>query len=165
MSSHWAKDPLAKIGIGQTTSTAWPLIGVPHGSGRWQAYPVIGDSHAASTSTGQECSQMAFGQQSGPPASAKQIRELSDLLKGAGHSDFRDARGPMGFTQRQAAGKFSRDEAAAFITQLLDAESDGGIAIAAPTWRQSAQEQMLGTLPSEQLASELRRRGWTAIEP
>ena len=80
MSSHWAKDPLAKIGIGQTTSTAWPLIGVPHGSGRWQAYPVIGDSHAASTSTGQECSQMAFGQQSGPPASAKQIRELSDLL-------------------------------------------------------------------------------------
>jgi len=88
-----------------------------------------------------------------------------DLLKGAGHSDFRDARGPMGFTQRQAAGKFSRDEAAAFITQLLDAESGGGTTSAASTWRQSAQEQLLSSLPSEQLASELRRRGWTAIEP
>jgi hypothetical protein len=109
--------------------------------------------------------EMAFGQQSGPPASARQVRELLDLLKGAGHSDFRDARGPMGFTQRQAAGKFSRDEAAAFITQLLDAESDGSVAIAAPTWRQSGQEQMLSSLPSEQLAGELRRRGWTAIEP
>ena len=105
---------------------------------------------------------MAFGQQSGPPASAKQVRELLDLLEAAGHSDFRDARGPMGFTQRQAAGKFSRDEAAAFITQLLDAESDGSIALAAPRWRQSAQDQLLSSLPSEQLAGELRRRGWTA---
>ncbi len=108
---------------------------------------------------------MAFGQQSGPPASAKQVRELMDLLKEAGHSDFRDARGPMGFTQRQAAGKFTRDEATEFIDQLLDAQSVGSIAAATPTWRQSAQEQMLSSLPSEQLAGELRRRGWTAIAP
>jgi hypothetical protein len=108
---------------------------------------------------------MAFGQQSGPPASANQVRELLDLLKEAGHSDFRDARGPMGFTQRQAAGKFTRDEAAAFIAQLVEAESDGSAAIAAPPWRQSAQEQVLSSLSSEQLAGELRRRGWTAIEP
>jgi hypothetical protein len=107
---------------------------------------------------------MAFGQPSGPPASAKQVRELLELLKTAGHSDFRDARGPMGFTQRQAAGKFSRDEAAEFITQLEDAESDGSTA-SPSTWRQSAQEQLVGSLPSEQLADELRRRGWTAIEP
>jgi hypothetical protein len=71
----------------------------------------------------------------------------------------------MGFTQRQAAGKFSRDEADAFIAQLLDAESDGSIAIATPAWRQSAQEQMISSLPSERLADELRRRGWTATEP
>jgi hypothetical protein len=70
----------------------------------------------------------------------------------------------MGFTQRQAAGKFSRDEAEAFIAQL-DAESDGATSIAAPDWRQSAQKQMMSSLPSEQLADELRRRGWTAIEP
>jgi len=108
---------------------------------------------------------MPFGQQSGPPASALQVRELLTLLKDAGHSDFRDARGPMGFTQRQAAGKFSRDEAAAFIARLLDAESDGSNTVAAPTWRQSAQEQMMSSLSSEQLAGELRRRGWTAIEP
>ena len=61
---------------------------------------------------------MAFGQQSGPPATAKQVQELLSLLHEAGHADFRDARGPMGFTQRQAGGKFSRDEAAAFIEQL-----------------------------------------------
>jgi hypothetical protein len=107
---------------------------------------------------------MAFAQQGGPPASANQLRELLACLKAAGHSDFRDARGPMRFTQRQAAGKFSRDEAAAFIAQLMKAESDG-VAIVAPEWRQSAQDQMIGTLPSEQLAAELRRRGWTAIEP
>jgi hypothetical protein len=61
---------------------------------------------------------MAFGQQSGPPASAKDVQRLVHLLQEAGHSDLRDARGPMGFTQRQAAGKFTRDEVAAFIEQL-----------------------------------------------
>jgi len=108
---------------------------------------------------------MAFGQQSGPPASAKQVRELLALLKDAGHTDFRDARGPMGFTQRQAAGKFARDEAAAFIGQLQDTEPDGSTAVHVPAWRQSAQEQMMSSMPSEQLAGELRRRGWTATEP
>jgi hypothetical protein len=108
---------------------------------------------------------MAFGQQSGPPASAAQVKELLALLKEAGHSDFRDARGPMGFSQRQAAGKFSRDEAATFITQLQEAESDGNAPVAAPAWRKSTQEQILKILSSEQLAGELRHRGWTAIEP
>jgi hypothetical protein len=109
---------------------------------------------------------MAFGQQSGPPASQKQVQELLALLKEAGHTDFRDARGPMGFTQRQAGGKFARAEAAAFIDQLLGAESsDGNAALAVPTWRQSTQEQMMRCLPSEQLADELRRRGWTAMGP
>ncbi len=61
---------------------------------------------------------MAFGQSSGPPATGKQVNELLELLEAAGHSDFRDARGPMGFTQRQAGGKFTRDEAEAFIEQL-----------------------------------------------
>jgi hypothetical protein len=71
----------------------------------------------------------------------------------------------MGFTQRQAAGKFARDEAAAFIDQLLDAEPNGSAPAAIPARRQSTQEQMVGRMPSEQLARELRRRGWTAIEP
>src|ERR1039457_7088300 len=127
--------------------------------------PMIRGSRTAPSPHRQECFVMAFGQQSGPPASSKQVRELLTLLKDAGHTDFRDARGPMGFTQRQAAGKFARDEAAAFIGQLLDAESDGSTPTAVPAWRQSAQEQMIGRMTSEQLARELRRRGWTVIEP
>ena len=108
---------------------------------------------------------MAFGQQSGPPASAKQVRELLALLKDAGHTDFRDARGPMGLTQRQAAGKFTRDEAAAFIARLQGNELDGSALAAVPAVRLSAQQQLMRHLPAEQLAVELRRRGWTVTEP
>ena len=61
---------------------------------------------------------VAFGQASGSPATGQQMRQLIELLSAAGHSDFRDARGPMRFTQRQAGGKFTRDEADAFIEQL-----------------------------------------------
>ena len=68
---------------------------------------------------------MAFGQRPGPPASREQVRELLALLEAAGHTGFRDARGPMGFAQRQAAGKFTRDEAAAFIARLQGNELDG----------------------------------------
>ena len=119
---------------------------------------------------------MAFGQQSGPPASARQVQELLSLLQDAGHTDFRDARGPMGFTQRQAVGKFTREEAAAFIEQLLN-ESAGyneppaatpkAAARKAPaaTARPSAAEQALGKFPAEQLAAELQRRGWIVVEP
>jgi hypothetical protein len=108
---------------------------------------------------------MAFGQQSGPPASGKQLKELLTLLKNIGHSDFHDARGPMGFTQRQAAGKFTRDEAAAFIDRLQNTEFDGSAPVAATVARLSAQEQMLRHMPVEQLVVELRRRGWTVTKP
>lgn len=108
---------------------------------------------------------MAFGQQPGPPASARQVQELLTLLQDAGHTDFRDARGPMGFTQRQAAGKFTRDEAAVFIDRLQDAEFDGSSPVAAPVVRLSAAEQAMRRLPTAQLAAELQRRGWVVIEP
>ncbi len=109
---------------------------------------------------------MAFGQQSGPPASPKQVRELLTLLQSAGHTDFRDARGPLGFTQRQAAGKFTRDEATAFIDRLQEAEDAGETPVAAPpTARISAAEQVLRRMPAEQLAAELQRRGWVVMEP
>ncbi len=71
----------------------------------------------------------------------------------------------MGFTQRQAAGKFTRDEVAAFIDRLQDAESGASAPAAAPTARQSAGEQALRHVPAEQLAAELRRRGWIATKP
>ncbi|MEY2406338.1 MAG: hypothetical protein QOG39_1254 [Acidimicrobiaceae bacterium] len=108
---------------------------------------------------------MAFGQQSGPPASAKQVRELLELLQDAGHTDFRDARGPLGFTQRQAAGKFTRDEADAFIELLQEAVDGEDGDVATPPPRLSAAEQALRRVPADQLAAELQRRGWIVVEP
>jgi hypothetical protein len=133
---------------------------------------------------------MAFGQPSGPPASAKQLKQLLALLEAAGYSDFRDARGPMGFTQRQGGGKFTKDEADGFITALefaaQQAESEPQTAPpAAPeaptappvpasaqaprrttrTATTSAAQQTLQRFPSEVLAAELQRRGWVVMEP
>lgn len=56
-----------------------------------------------------------------------------ELLNNAGHADFRDARGPMGFTQRQAGGKFTTNEAQAFIDQLQEAEYAAEMGQAPPT--------------------------------
>jgi len=109
---------------------------------------------------------MAFGQSPGPPASSKQIAELLGLLQDAGHTDFRDARGPMGFTQRQAGGKFTRDEATALIERLQAAQFDGtDPGTEGPPVRISAAERSLSAMPAEQLAAELQRRGWIVIEP
>lgn len=108
---------------------------------------------------------MAFGQQQGPPASARQVQEILTLLQEAGHRDFRDARGPMGFTQRQAAGKFTRTEADALLEQLRDQEPAADKSIEVPIWRRSVQDKLLGQIPAERLAVELRLRGWTVVEP
>ena len=64
---------------------------------------------------------MSFGQ-SAPSASPKQIAYLLSLVKQAGHDGFRDACGPLGLTQRQAAGKFSKSEASTLIDLLLNGE-------------------------------------------
>ena len=110
------------------------------------------------------------------------MQELLELLQAAGHEGFRDARGPMGFTQRQGNGKFTRDEAAAYIEQLQEAAESGGPAPAAPpadtvaqraaraprpgrTARASAGTAALRDVPSDQLAAELQRRGWVVMEP
>jgi hypothetical protein len=116
---------------------------------------------------------VAFGQQLGPPASAKQVQELLTLLKAAGHTDFRDARGPMGFTQRQAGGRFARDEADQFIDRLrreesdLDTESapDEVPAAPPPSPRPARPGRALAQVPAEHLADELRHRGWTVVKP
>jgi hypothetical protein len=71
----------------------------------------------------------------------------------------------MGFTQRQAGGRFTRDEADDYIHRLQSAESDPGKPVEAQGRRHNAQEQLLGRMPAEQLAAELHRRGWMAIEP
>jgi hypothetical protein len=135
---------------------------------------------------------MAFGQSTGPAATGKQIRELLELLEAAGHSDFRDARGPMGFTQRQAGGKFTRDEADEFIEQLeTELHGDGPPpgshappaertpkptpsapkaaprtkAAGPPPKKRTASSIALDGVPVEDLAAELQRRGWVVLEP
>jgi hypothetical protein len=75
----------------------------------------------------------------------------------------------MGFTQRQAAGKFTRDEAAAFVEQLQEAEHAGDLPpVTQPRERParlSTAEQALRRMPAERLAAELQRRGWIVVEP
>ena len=128
---------------------------------------------------------MSFGQ-SAPSASPKQIAYLLSLVKQAGHDGFRDGRGPLGLTQRQAAGKFSKSEASTLIDLLLNGEAsddhggggrhDSGTgtngATAISGERISATERLaldradlLRGMPAELLAGELERRGWAVSAP
>ncbi len=111
---------------------------------------------------------------SAPPASDKQVAYLLNLLQRAGHQGFRDARHPLGLTQRQAAGRFSRSEASALIDQLLgadDADTDDGAGPGAPAatelGRRAVEERaaLARGLPADVLADELRRRGWHVAAP
>ena len=96
------------------------------------------------------------------------MRDLLELLGAAGHDGFRDARGPLGFNQRQAAGKFSRDEAQAFIDQLEeDAHGQESASVpprpatvrAATVVRLTAAERAMRAVTDEELLAEMRRRG------
>jgi len=113
---------------------------------------------------------MAFGQQSGPPASARQVQQLTALVVAAGHDDLHDARGPLGLSQRQAGGRFTRDEADALIARLEAAAEIGDPAPgAAPppagVRRLPAAAPSLRTVSADVLAAELQRRGWVVMEP
>ena len=133
---------------------------------------------------------MAFGQPSGPPATHRQIQDLLALLQQAGHTDFRDARGPMSFTQRQAGGKFTRDEADAYIAELMaeaeaaDDSAGPGVGpassrgasktapqrpgrgpVTAAERTAATQTKAVRSMSSEVLAAELQRRGWAVMEP
>ena len=75
----------------------------------------------------------------------------------------------MGFTQRQAGGKFSRDEADTFIAQLQNEAEEQSVQQPAPPPapkpRATAATQALAKIPTPQLAAELQRRGWIVVEP
>ena len=118
---------------------------------------------------------MSFGQQSGPPASDKQVQYLLALVRKAGYTDFREARHPMSLNQRQARGKFTRLEASELIDRLLgdDADDDEGAGIEAspPATKADAQApraapargRTLRELPLERLVAELERRGFRVV--
>lgn len=122
---------------------------------------------------------MSFGKQAGPPASAKQVQFLLSLVEKAGHTSFRDARGPLGLTQRQAGGKFTIGEASALIDQLVATDGDAevvfgrGVGDGSPSMEQvSASDRLeaeragiLRGMPAGLLAAELERRGWTVSTP
>ena len=135
---------------------------------------------------------MAFGQPSGPPATARQLRDLTALVEAAGHTDFRDARGPLGLTQRQAGGKFTQGEAEELIARLeAEAEAAGtdgppddqpaptapvaprraaprapatGAAGPPPSKPTTLAEQ-LERVPERLLVAEMRRRGYRLVPP
>ncbi len=48
------------------------------------------------------------------------------LVRAQGHTDFRDARGPLQLSQRQAGGRFTTQEASALIDRLVSSTSGGG---------------------------------------
>ncbi len=87
-------------------------------------------------------------------------------MNDAGFEGFREARYPLDFTQRQAAGKFTSAEADDYIQRLqeqVELEADS-IAPVARAKRPSATEQALSKYPDEVLAAELQRRGWIVAE-
>jgi len=115
---------------------------------------------------------MAFGQ-SAPPATPKQVQYLLSLVQKAGHASFREARHPLGLTQRQASGKFSRSEASALIDQLLGGDADSpfadantsGETISAADRLDHERAQVLRGMPAGLLAAELESRGWQVAPP
>lgn len=106
------------------------------------------------------------------------------MLQNAGHADFKDARGPMGFNQRQAGGRFTADEAAELIDQLQQAEYEADqagapvvaekpepdLAPAAETGgmtdeERAEMERAVRAASTKSLVLEVRRRGWTVTKP
>jgi hypothetical protein len=118
---------------------------------------------------------MAFGSPTGPPASAKDVARLAELLAAAGFESFKEARHPIGLTQRQAGGKFTRDEVAELIERLETggegAALDGsppperGAPARRPVRRREEQALSVAGVPDELLVGELELRGWTCIAP
>jgi len=71
----------------------------------------------------------------------------------------------MGFTQRQAAGKFTRDEVAGFLDAMQAPGGDKEAPVPAAPPAAPAVAGSVRRMPAELLATELRRRGWTLVEP
>lgn len=129
---------------------------------------------------------MSFAQQSGPPASAKQIAELLSLLE-ANDFDFSTARHRYGLNQRQARGKFTAPEATELIERLTNeaegndpgaqarfddpgavraqARTDDAAAARTKARGETQLNAVLRDIPAEVLADELQRRGWAVIPP
>lgn len=107
---------------------------------------------------------MALGA-SGPPASPKQVSYLQALLEKAGYATFREARRAYGLTQRQAGGKFTKQEASALIDRLINGEPDVDRETILTEQANDTSALVLRGMPAQWLADELIRRGWHVTEP
>jgi hypothetical protein len=112
---------------------------------------------------------------------------LSTLLAEHGYSTFKEARHPLGLTQRQANGKFTVAEATDLIDRLTQSASAAG-SVSAEDATSSLEgsalplaqvrqidhaavkalrrtEELIAAVSDEMLADELQRRGWCCIAP
>lgn len=173
----------AAAAVNATTNRPHRMIrSYPHGHGWWLHHRPLDRARASPPSATRDVQPsqrgsarhlpMSFGQSTGPPAGHRQMAELLGLLQEAGFDGYRDARGPMGFTQRQGNGKFTSDEADAYIAQLYEEAEHREVGEAAPippkssaAPKSSALARTLRDAPDEALAAELVRRGWQATPP
>lgn len=121
---------------------------------------------------------MAFGQAAGPPAPARQVETLASLLEARGYDSFKEARHPFGLNQRQAAGRFTAQEAAELL-ERLEADVEAGETGPPPApglgnpradaradeRRRTREQEVARKIDAAVLADELTRRGWCVIPP
>lgn len=105
------------------------------------------------------------------------------MLERLGYETFREARHPIGLTQRQAAGKFTTAEVDELLERLEPGAAEAaGVAppvssapavaprsaaaeARAQARRRAADEELVVRVDAEVLATELTNRGWCCIPP
>lgn len=87
------------------------------------------------------------------------------LLEKAGYTSFREARLPLGLTQRQGSGKFTVPEASMLIDRLVKGEAPSVDEAVQDDKILQAQATLLRGIPAQLMADELSRRGWTVAPP
>jgi hypothetical protein len=106
------------------------------------------------------------------------VETLATLLEARGYDSFKEARHPFGLNQRNAAGKFTMDEAKELL-ERLEAEAEAGQSgpPPAPTLgnpkadakasakRRDREVEVAAKIDAQVLADELTKRGWCVIPP
>jgi len=95
------------------------------------------------------------------------VSYLLALVRAQGHTDFRDARGPLRLSQRQAGGRFTTQEASALIDRLVSSTSGGGDNEDAGAEERAGPQatEVTGTRVTEPRVTQPRATGPRATEP
>jgi len=62
-------------------------------------------------------------------------------------------------------GQVHSNEVEELLERLQNPDPDTETTNEVPIWRRSVQDDVLGQISAERLAIELRRRGWSVVEP